>query len=78
MLAEKDALLILDEAEARAVAEVLSCTGTIGLLIYACEEGRMFRRGSRMTVALYDWALVMLKACRGDDVLPIGLGKPGW
>ena len=74
----KDVLLILDEAEARAVAEAegLSYTGTIGLVIYGCEEGkisreealgiirRLSRSDFRMTVALYDWALEKLNSGR--------------
>ncbi len=71
----KNVLLILDEAEARAVAEGegIPYTGTIGLIIFACERGeiskeeavgivkRLSRSDFRMTVELYDWALEMLK-----------------
>ena len=74
----KDVLLILDEAEARAVAEAegLSYTGTIGLVIYDCEKGkisreealgiirRLSRSDFRMTVDLYDWALEKLNPGR--------------
>jgi|Deesub1362A_J573_1020465.scaffolds.fasta_scaffold02329_5 hypothetical protein len=39
----EDVLLILDEAEARAVAkaEGFNFTGTIGLIVFACETGRI-------------------------------------
>ncbi len=70
----RDVLLILDEAEARAVAkaEGFNFTGTIGLIVFACETGRISREEAvdivkrlarsdfRMTVELYDWALERL------------------
>ncbi len=70
----EDVLLILDEAEARAVAkaEGFNFTGTIGLILFACEIGgisreeavgivkRLARSDFRMTVELYDWALEKL------------------
>ncbi len=70
----ENALLILDEAEARAVAKVegFNFTGTIGLIVFACETGRISREKAvdvvkrlarsdfRMTVELYDWALERL------------------
>lgn len=71
----KNALLILDEAEARAIAEEegIPYTGTIGLIIFACESRKISKREAvgiikrlsrsdfRMTVELYDWALERLK-----------------
>jgi len=70
----EDVFLILDEAEARAVAraEGFNFTGTIGLIVFACESGRISREEAvdivkrlarsdfRMTVELYDWALERL------------------
>ncbi|MEE8402154.1 MAG: hypothetical protein V3R93_00205 [Candidatus Hydrothermarchaeaceae archaeon] len=73
--AGKDVLLILDEIEARAIAEGerILYTGTIGLIVFACESRkiskeeavgiikRLSRSDFRMTVELYDWALERLK-----------------
>ncbi|WP_456474907.1 hypothetical protein [Candidatus Pyrohabitans sp.] len=70
-----DVLLILDEAEARAIAEAerIPYTGTIGLIIFAYESGNISKEGAvnivrrlaksdfRMTVELYDWALEKLR-----------------
>jgi len=70
----EDVLLILDEVETRAVAraEGFNFTGTIGLIVFACETGRVSREevidivkrlarsDFRMTVELYDWALERL------------------
>lgn len=70
-----DVLLILDEAEVRAIAEVerIPYTGTIGLIVFAYESGkiskeeavnivrRLAKSDFRMTVELYDWALEKLK-----------------
>lgn len=71
----KGTLLILDEVEARAIAEAegIPYTGTIGLIIFACESRRISRAEAvaivkrlsrsdfRMTSELYDWALERLK-----------------
>ncbi len=71
-----DVFLILDEAEARAIAraEGLNFTGTIGLIVFACETGRISREEAvdivkrlarsdfRMSVELYDWALERLSS----------------
>jgi predicted nucleic acid-binding protein len=71
----KDVLLILDEVEARAIAEGerIPYTGTIGLILFAYEGRkiskeeavgivkRLSRSDSRMTVELYDWVLERLK-----------------
>jgi predicted nucleic acid-binding protein len=71
----KNTLLILDEAEARAIAEDegIPYTGTIGLIVFAHESRkiskkeaagiikRLSRSDFRMTVELYDWALERLK-----------------
>lgn len=71
----KDVLLILDEAEARAVAEGerIPYTGTIGLIVFAYQTGKISKEEAvaivkrlskgdfRMTVELYDWALEKLK-----------------
>lgn len=68
-------LLVLDEAEARAIAEGegIPYTGTIGLIIFAFESKkvtksesvgivkRLSRSDFRMTTGLYDWALDRLK-----------------
>jgi predicted nucleic acid-binding protein len=72
---KKDVLLILDETEARAIAEEegMPYTGTIGLIVFACETKRISKKEAvtmirklsrsdfRMTVELYDWALERLK-----------------
>ncbi len=72
---KRDILIIIDEAEARGVAEEegISYTGTIGLIIFAQEKGNISRERAveivkklsrsdfRMTVELYDWALERLK-----------------
>jgi len=72
----RDVLLILDEAEVRAIAkaEGLNFTGTIGLLVFAYETGRISREEAvnivkrlarsdfRMSVELYDWALERLSS----------------
>ncbi|MFH0904824.1 MAG: hypothetical protein V1854_06540 [Methanobacteriota archaeon] len=71
----KNVLVILDEAEARALAEEegIPYTGTIGLIVFAFENGkismeraveivkRLAKSDFRMTVELYDWALEKLK-----------------
>jgi predicted nucleic acid-binding protein len=71
----KNVLLILDEVEARAAAEGegIPYTGTIGLIVFACESKkiskeeavgivkRLSKSDFRMTVELYDWALERLK-----------------
>jgi predicted nucleic acid-binding protein len=71
----KNVLVILDEAEARALAEeeAIPYTGTIGLIVFAFENGkisleraveiikRLTKSDFRMTVELYDWALEKLK-----------------
>ncbi len=68
-------LLVLDEIEARAIAESegILYTGTIGLIIFAYESRkvskneaigivkRLSRSDFRMTVELYDWAFEKLK-----------------
>lgn len=68
-------LLILDEIEARAVAESgrIPYTGTIGLIVFAHETRKVSKEEAidivkkiarsdfRMTVELYDWALERLK-----------------
>lgn len=67
----KDCILILDEVEARTIAESegFSYTGTLGLLVFAYETKKitknevlkiikkLARSDFRMTVELYDWAL---------------------
>lgn len=72
---KRDILIIIDEAEARGVAEEegIPYTGTIGLIIFAQEKGNISRERAveiikklsrsdfRMTVELYDWALERLK-----------------
>lgn len=72
---KRDILIIIDEAEARGVAEDegIPYTGTIGLIIFAQEKGNISRERAveiikklsrsdfRMTVELYDWALERLK-----------------
>ena len=71
----KNVLAILDEAEARALAEEegILYTGTIGPIVFAFEKGkiskeraieivkRLAKSDFRMTVELYDWALEKLK-----------------
>jgi predicted nucleic acid-binding protein len=71
----KNVLLILDEVEARAIAEGegIPYTGTIGLIVFAYESRkiskeeaggivkRLSRSDFRMTVELYDWVLERLK-----------------
>lgn len=71
----KGTLLILDEIEARAIAESehFNFTGTLGLIVFACEKGKISREEGielikklsksdfRMTVELYDWAMEELK-----------------
>ncbi len=71
----KNVLLILDETEARALAEEegIQYTGTIGLIVFAFENRKISRERAieiikkvaksdfRMTVELYDWALEKLK-----------------
>lgn len=71
----KGTLLILDEIEARAIAESenLNFTGTIGLTVFACERGKisseegidlikkLSKSDFRMTVELYDWAMEKFK-----------------
>ncbi len=68
-------LVILDEAEARAIAEGdgIPYTGTIGLIVFAYERRRISKKEAldiikrlsrsdfRMTVELYDWALERFK-----------------
>lgn len=68
-------LLVLDEIEARKIAEGegIPYTGTIGLIIFAYERGKISKKDAvlmvkglsrsdfRMTVELYDWALERLK-----------------
>lgn len=72
---KRDILIIIDEAEARGVAEEegIPYTGTIGFIIFAQEKGNISRERAveiikklsrsdfRMTVELYDWALERLK-----------------
>ncbi|MEE8401818.1 MAG: hypothetical protein V3R86_06665 [Candidatus Hydrothermarchaeaceae archaeon] len=71
----KNVLLILDEVEARAISEGegIPYTGTIGLIVFACESNkisnkeavdivkRLSKSDFRMTVELYDWALERLR-----------------
>ena len=71
----KDVLLVLDEVEARAVAEAegFAYTGTLGLVVYACEKHiiskaraieiikKLSRSEFRMTTELYDWALTKIE-----------------
>jgi len=71
----KEVLLILDEVEARAVAEGegFTYTGTLGLVVYACEKRiiskarateiikKLSRSEFRMTTELYDWALTKIE-----------------
>lgn len=68
-------LLILDEIEARTIAESenINYTGTVGLIVFAYETGKISREEGidlfkklsksnfRMTVELYDWAMERLK-----------------
>ncbi|MFQ5976166.1 MAG: hypothetical protein ACE5J5_07630 [Candidatus Hydrothermarchaeales archaeon] len=70
-----DVLLVLDETETRKIAEGegIPYTGTIGLIIFAHERGKISKKEAvfmvkglsrsdfRMTVELYDWALERLK-----------------
>ncbi len=72
---DKDTLLILDEIEARAIAESekINFAGTVGLIIFAYEKGKISKEEGidlikklsksdfRMTVELYDWAMEQLK-----------------
>ncbi|MDI6888669.1 MAG: hypothetical protein QMC78_03095 [Methanocellales archaeon] len=74
----KDVLLILDEVEGRAVAEAegFTHTGTLGLIVYACEKRiisksramgiikKLSRSEFRMTTELYDWALTKIEAVK--------------
>ncbi len=71
----KGVLLVIDEVEARVIAEEegIPYTGTIGLIVFAFESGkisreeavgilrRLSRSDFRMTVALYDWAMEKLR-----------------
>lgn len=71
---EGDVILVLDETEARAIAQAegLKYTGTIGLLVSCHEKGKITREEAlalvkklsrtdfRMTVELYDWAMEKL------------------
>ncbi len=71
----KNVLVILDETEARALAEEegIQYTGTVGLVAFAFENRKIPRERAieiikklaksdfRMTVELYDWALEKLK-----------------
>ncbi len=72
---KKNILIIIDEGEARSIAEEegIPYTGTIGLIIFAQEKGNISREKAveiikklsrsdfRMTVELYDWALERLE-----------------
>lgn len=70
-----DTLLILDEVEARAIAQAenINYTGTLGLIVHCHRQGKIAREEAvslvkklskssfRMTTDLYDWAMVQLE-----------------